>query len=123
MTISRHSARSALLLVSLSVGLVACGEQAPKAAAPQLTVLVSEAMERDVPLRIDMVGTTLGTQDVPIRARVEGFLESMDFEEGTFVKQDDLLYTIERGRGAKRRVPAVEAVEKPKGPEGGGEVE
>ncbi|REJ80315.1 MAG: hypothetical protein DWQ30_12950 [Acidobacteria bacterium] len=30
----------------------------------------------------------------------------------------DLLYTIERGRGAKRRVPAVQEVEEPKGPSG-----
>jgi membrane fusion protein (multidrug efflux system) len=42
-----------------------------------------------------MVGTTLGTQDVPIRARVEGFLESMNFDEGTFVKKGDLLYTVD----------------------------
>jgi len=32
---------------------------------------------------------------VPIRARVEGFLESINFREGTFVKKGDLLYTID----------------------------
>jgi membrane fusion protein (multidrug efflux system) len=63
--------------------------------APALEVLVSKAESRDVQLSIDMVGSTLGTQDVPIRARVEGFLETMDFQEGTFVKQGDLLYTID----------------------------
>ena len=42
-----------------------------------------------------MVGSTLGTQDVPIRARVEGFLETMEFQEGTFVASGDLLYTID----------------------------
>jgi membrane fusion protein, multidrug efflux system len=46
-------------------------------------------------LTIEMVGTTLGMQDVPIRARVEGFLESMNFREGTFVARGDLLYTID----------------------------
>ena len=63
--------------------------------APALEVLVSEAESRDVPLSIEMVGSTLGTQDVPIRARIEGFLETMDFQEGTFVKKGDLLYTID----------------------------
>jgi membrane fusion protein (multidrug efflux system) len=63
--------------------------------APVLTVQVAEAEKRDVSLSIDMVGSTLGTQDVPIRARVEGFLESMDFDEGTFVSKGDLLYTID----------------------------
>jgi membrane fusion protein (multidrug efflux system) len=42
-----------------------------------------------------MVGATMGTQDVPIRTRVEGYLETMEFEEGTFVKKGDMLYTID----------------------------
>ena len=46
-----------------------------------LGVQVVQAEQRDVKLYIDMVGTTLGTQDVPIRARVEGFLESMEFRK------------------------------------------
>jgi len=66
-----------------------------QAAAPTLKVLVAMSEQRDVPLSIDMVGSTLGTKDVPIRARVEGFLESMDFMEGTFVTEGDLLYTID----------------------------
>jgi membrane fusion protein (multidrug efflux system) len=68
-------------------------DQAAK--APALRVLVSTAEQRDVPLSIDMVGSTFGTKDVPIRARVEGFLETVDFIEGTFVKEGDLLYTID----------------------------
>jgi membrane fusion protein (multidrug efflux system) len=79
-------------------GLAACnGEPAGQAAAvaQPLQVLVTPAERRDVPLSIEMVGTTLGTQDVPIRARVEGFLESVNFQEGTFVAKGDLLYTID----------------------------
>ena len=44
---------------------------------------------------MEMVGSTKGNQDVPIRARVEGFLESMEFTEGQFVSEDQLLYTID----------------------------
>lgn len=84
------------VLAALSVVLCsACGENTDSSATTALTVLVAEAEQRDVPLTIEMVGTTLGTQDVPIRARVEGFLESMAFEEGTFVAAGDLLYTID----------------------------
>ncbi len=76
--------------------LAACDRSGPgQAAAPPLRVLVTQSAQRDVPLSIDMVGSTLGTRDVPIRARVEGFLESMDFTEGTFVAEGDLLYTID----------------------------
>jgi membrane fusion protein (multidrug efflux system) len=63
--------------------------------APPLTVRVTQASIQDVPLNIEMVGTTMGTQDVPIRTRVEGYLETMEFEEGTFVKKGDMLYTID----------------------------
>lgn len=64
-------------------------------APPLMSVEVVQARRTDVPLFFEMVGGTLGNQDVPIRARVEGFLESRDFEEGTFVKKGDLLYTID----------------------------
>ncbi len=78
------------------MSLVACGpgnESVGQAPAPE--VLVTQAERRDVQLTLDMVGTTLGMQDVPIRARVEGFLETMEFQEGTFVKKGDQLYTID----------------------------
>ena len=96
----KHWVRNGLFSLSvgamLILGLAACSQKsdAPQQ-APVLEVRVAESSRRDVPLTIDMVGTTLGTQDVSIRARVEGFLESMDFEEGTFVKKGDLLYTID----------------------------
>ena len=80
----------------LVVGLIACGpDKEPAMQTPVLEVQVTQAARRDVPLTLDMVGTTLGMQDVPISARVEGFLETMDFEEGTFVKKGDRLYTID----------------------------
>ena len=96
----KHQASRSLFLLPLGglllISLAACG---PKSESPQqipaLGVLVAEAARKDVPLSIEMVGTTLGTQDVAIRARVEGFLESIDFQEGTFVQKGDLLYTID----------------------------
>ncbi len=78
--------------------LSGCGDPEggpPAEAAATLEVLVSEAQRRDVPLSMEMVGTILGNQDVPIRARVEGFLETMEFREGTFVSKGDVLYTID----------------------------
>ena len=64
-------------------------------AVPLMAVQVTDARRTDVPLSFEMVGATLGNQDVPIRARVEGFLDSRDFQEGTFVEKGDLLYTID----------------------------
>jgi membrane fusion protein, multidrug efflux system len=53
-------------------------------------------VQKDVPVYLELVGQAEGYQDVDIRARVEGFLETVNFQEGTFVKQGDLLYTIDR---------------------------
>ncbi|MFW2403948.1 MAG: efflux RND transporter periplasmic adaptor subunit [Gammaproteobacteria bacterium] len=82
------------MFLALSV-LAGCGGDEAAVQAPTLPVEVVQAERRDVPLSLEMVGTTLGTQDVPIRARVEGFLETMNFQEGRFVDKGDLLYTID----------------------------
>jgi len=85
-----------VLLIFPALTITACGSSDKTAAAlPALPVGVIQVAREDVPLSIDMVGTTMGIQDVPIRARVEGFLETMDFQEGRFVKEGDLLYTID----------------------------
>jgi membrane fusion protein (multidrug efflux system) len=86
-----------ILILILGLGLLSgCGPtEKDVQQAPPLGVSVVQADLRDVPLFIEMVGTTLGTQDVPIRARVEGFIESVEFLEGTFVSKGDLLYTID----------------------------
>ena len=83
-------------IVTITAFITGCGSDKDSAAqAPPLTVLVAEVERQDVALSMDLVGSTRGTQDVPIRARVEGFLETMDFKEGFFVKKGDLLYTID----------------------------
>jgi membrane fusion protein (multidrug efflux system) len=48
-----------------------------------------------VPIYIELVGATLGSEDVEIRARVEGYLASVSFTEGSFVKKGQLLYKID----------------------------
>lgn len=71
-----------------------CGkEQAPAAATPE--VFVAEVVQRDVPVYAELVGQTRGSQDIEIRARVEGYLERVAFSEGSFVRKGDLLYVID----------------------------
>ncbi|MEM8845185.1 MAG: efflux RND transporter periplasmic adaptor subunit, partial [Pseudomonadota bacterium] len=54
-----------------------------------------KAISQDVPISIEMIGQTYGSRDIPIRARVDGTLESMNFEEGRNVTEGQLLYTID----------------------------
>jgi len=74
--------------------LTACADQeAPAVAIPE--VYVAEVVQQDVPIYMEIVGQTRGSQDVDIRARVEGFLDTINFTEGAFVRKGDLLYQID----------------------------
>ena len=81
-------------LAALTVLLTACGDSGgPQAPVPEIAVV--KVVERDTPITQDFVGQTRGSTDIPIRARVEGFLESRNFREGGEVTQGQLLYTID----------------------------
>ena len=84
---------SLLLLpcVALASG---CGGSEPPV-APLLEIRVVDAIVRDTPIVIEMVGQTRGAVDVPIRARVEGTLDAMHFVEGRRVERGALLYEID----------------------------
>ncbi|MCU0303074.1 MAG: efflux RND transporter periplasmic adaptor subunit [Thermoanaerobaculales bacterium] len=76
------------------LGLAACKEEAPPSPQPPL-VKAAQVLVRDVPVTIEAIGETRGNTEIEIRARVEGFIESVDFEEGSFVRKGQLLYTID----------------------------
>jgi membrane fusion protein (multidrug efflux system) len=82
-------------VVTATVLCGACEKPAP-VAAPPVEVYVADVVQKDVPVYLELVGQTVGFQDVEIRARVEGFLDSMNFREGSFVRQGSLLYEIDR---------------------------
>jgi len=83
------------LALVATLASAACGEKpAPPAAAPP-EVLVATVVQRDVPITLELVGQTRGSEDVEIRARVEGFLEEVAFVEGSLVRKGQLLYRID----------------------------
>ena len=75
--------------------LSACAKEAPPVAPPPPEVVVAQVVQRDVPVIMELVGQAAGSQDVEVRARVEGFLETVAFTEGTLVRQGQLLYKID----------------------------
>jgi len=82
-----------LFIVLISI-LSACSDEGASSTSP-MEFPVVDVIQRDQPVQIEMVGETRGSSDIPIRARVDGFLESMAFVEGSNVKKGDLLYTID----------------------------
>jgi membrane fusion protein (multidrug efflux system) len=68
-------------------------DQAAQPPPPNVTVFQTEA--REVPIYREFVGQVFGFKDIAIRARVEGYLEGIHFEEGSRIKKGSLLYTLE----------------------------
>jgi membrane fusion protein (multidrug efflux system) len=82
--------------LGIAAFLFACGEKKEEVkAGPPLQVQVYSAASEDVPLFADYVGQTFGQSDVEITSRVEGWVTSMDYQEGSMVKAGQLLYTID----------------------------
>ena len=69
----------------------------PKAATPSLPIVeVSPVTTSDVNVYGEYAGRIRAQQFVEVRARVEGYLEKMFFEEGTHIDKGQTLFIIDR---------------------------
>ena len=71
------------------------GCKKPPPPLPPPTVLVAPAVQQDLSLTAEFVGTIDGYVNAEIRARVKGFLKTQDYQDGAFVKKGQLLFTID----------------------------
>jgi membrane fusion protein (multidrug efflux system) len=85
---------AAVATATLAV-LTACSRKEEAKAPPVPEVQVTDVIQRDEPISAELTGTTKGLEDIDIRARVEGFLKSIDYQEGSMVKKGQLLFTID----------------------------
>ncbi len=84
-----------LLILGMTLALLAGCESKTPPPANVMEVPVVTVATRDVRIPLDVIGETIGSTDVTIRARVDGFLDGIHFKEGTFVDKGALLYTID----------------------------
>ena len=85
-----------LIFIVLALAILpSCKPEKPAQppAPSEVSVIVTEAQEVTVP--IEFVGQIYGAEDITIRARVEGFLEGIHFDEGSEVEEGQLLYSLE----------------------------
>ena len=84
-------ALSGLLLL-----MTACNQQQPIAAPPPPPkVTVSQPINREVVEWEEYTGRLEAVESVEVRARVNGYLQSIHFKNGANVKQGDLLFVID----------------------------
>lgn len=76
-------------------GTSGCGSKEKAPEAPQLEIAVVDIGKRDVVLSSEFVGRTKGAIDAEVRARVEGVLQEIHFQDGGEVTEGQLLYSID----------------------------
>ncbi len=82
------------VLSGLTLILYSCKEEkTEEVKIPEITVV--KTVQKDIPIYETYVGQVYGYSDIPIRARVQGFLTGIYFHEGSKVEKGDLLYTID----------------------------
>src|SRR5580704_10130844 len=83
---------ASLLLLATLAG---CSSQEEKPAPPPPGVTVTPVIQKDVDIKQEWVGTMLGNIDANIRPKVEGFLLSQDYKEGSFVDKGQPMFKLD----------------------------
>src|SRR5271170_850258 len=88
---SRLLCASLLLLATLA----GCSSQEEKPAPPPPGVTVTPVVQKDVDIKQEWVGNMLGNIDANIRPKVDGFLLSQDYTEGSFVNKGQPMFKLD----------------------------
>lgn len=81
--------------------------QKKKGQAP-VSVLAGKAQRKDVPFRVESLGTVQPLITVSIRSRVDSQVVKVHFEDGAKVKEGDLLFTLD-SRAVDAQIQQAEA--------------
>ena len=101
------TSRTRYILIAVCIALVGAGlwwtfgksgtntAQQKKKGPVAVSVLAGKALRKDVPFRVDSLGTVQPLVSVLIRARVDSQVVKVHFEDGARVKEGDLLFTLD----------------------------
>jgi RND family efflux transporter MFP subunit len=85
-----------LLIVGLIVGAIRPYKHALGAQTPPLPdVEVLQVQQENVPIYGEWIGTLDGLVDADVRAQITGYLLKQGYQEGSFVRQGQLLFQID----------------------------
>jgi len=83
-------------VAALALFIAACGNRGEQGGAPPPPeVAVAEVTRGNVPTLLEYTGRAVGSRDVEVRARVSGILLERRYEEGSDVRQGELLFRID----------------------------
>jgi membrane fusion protein, multidrug efflux system len=84
-----------LAIFAVARGLQRRVESAKAGQPPARLVLVAKVVTKDVPLYLDEIGTCAAYETVQVQAQASGQITARHFQDGSDVKQGDLLFTID----------------------------
>jgi membrane fusion protein (multidrug efflux system) len=87
--------RSIFAILAVCGGLVVSGCEKPKHEPPPISVSYTPVIQKDVVATREWVGLLDGFQNTQIQAQVTGYLLTQNYKEGSTVKKDQLLFTID----------------------------
>mgnify|MGYP005843693117 CR=1 FL=1 len=82
--------------IALLILVTACGNSNRQPEPPPPSVIVSNPLISEVPVWDEYVGRFRAIDRVDVRARVSGYLEEINFEDGEFVDEGDVLFVIDQ---------------------------
>lgn len=82
-------------VLGVIVALAGCGRRNTYVPPPPPEVEIGRPVQRTVTLFHYYTGTTQASETVEIRARVQGYLDAIDFADGTDVRAGQLLFVID----------------------------
>jgi RND family efflux transporter MFP subunit len=88
-------ARYRIPVIAFTLVLLSGCEQNTFVPPPPPTVEVAIPVQKPITRYLDATGNTAAIKNVDLVARVQGFLQSINYQDGTFVKQGTTLFTIE----------------------------
>lgn len=99
LTDARRPARSIPLYgwgaLFIAAAMPTCGKKEEKREAPPPEVLVTQVQQKEVPVYRDWVATTDGYNNAVVKAKVQGYITSQNYDDGAYVKKGDVLFELD----------------------------
>jgi RND family efflux transporter MFP subunit len=91
----RAALDAAVFAMALTLAAMACKKAAPVSAPPTPEVVVTQVIQKDVPLYSEWVGTTVGFVNADIYPKISGYLLKQNYKDGDAVRVGQLLFEID----------------------------
>jgi RND family efflux transporter MFP subunit len=84
-----------LTIGAMTFAVAACGQQNSYVAPPPPKVTVATPVQRPITRYLELTGNTAAVNSADLVARVPGFVQEVNYQDGALVKKGTVLFTIE----------------------------